>query len=241
MMTFRHHQSLASACVLATVVSALCAQTIPSTTSTSPAPKTIVVTASLEAFESADLYAKDPGYLSEVTADMGDHVKQGQILAVIDDPELQKQVEIAQAMLAARKESTKAAEASVEQSDKMLNVARSQRVSYEAELGLAQATLKRQEELFTNKAITNQQLDEVRAKAEVSRAQSEVAAARVAASQADSMVARANLSVARSQVTVADADLQRLQALGYNGFLIGETFMRAADPVAALRVLLGQT
>jgi multidrug efflux pump subunit AcrA (membrane-fusion protein) len=37
-----------------------------------------------------DLYAKDSGYVLHVDADIGDHVKAGQVL-VIDDPELQMQ------------------------------------------------------------------------------------------------------------------------------------------------------
>ena len=36
------------------------------------------------------------------------------------------------------------------------------------------------------------------------------------------------------------ADLQRLRVLGFNGFLIGETLMRADDLTAALRALLDQ-
>ena len=36
-------------------------------------------------------------------------------------------------------------------------------------------------------------------------------------------------------------DLRRLRALGFDGFLIGETFMRADDPAAALCALLEQT
>ncbi|HEX8178332.1 MAG TPA: indole-3-glycerol phosphate synthase TrpC [Pyrinomonadaceae bacterium] len=36
------------------------------------------------------------------------------------------------------------------------------------------------------------------------------------------------------------ADLERLHALGFDGFLIGETFMRAAEPGAALRALREQ-
>ena len=35
-------------------------------------------------------------------------------------------------------------------------------------------------------------------------------------------------------------DLQRLRGQGFDGFLIGETFMRAADPGAALRALVGR-
>ncbi|HZG51583.1 MAG TPA: indole-3-glycerol phosphate synthase TrpC [Pyrinomonadaceae bacterium] len=34
------------------------------------------------------------------------------------------------------------------------------------------------------------------------------------------------------------ADLRRLKSLGYRGFLVGETLMRAADPADALRALL---
>jgi indole-3-glycerol phosphate synthase len=38
----------------------------------------------------------------------------------------------------------------------------------------------------------------------------------------------------------SSSDLQRLRALGYNGFLIGETLMRADDAVATLRALREQ-
>jgi multidrug resistance efflux pump len=37
------------------------------------------------------LYAKDSGYVLHVDADIGHYVKAGQVLAVIDDPELQMQ------------------------------------------------------------------------------------------------------------------------------------------------------
>jgi indole-3-glycerol phosphate synthase len=38
-----------------------------------------------------------------------------------------------------------------------------------------------------------------------------------------------------------NADLRRLKALGYNGFLIGENLMRAERPAEALRLLLAET
>lgn len=180
---------------------------------TSPAAKTVVVTASVEAFESTDLYAKDAGFLTEVKADIGDHVKQGQVLAVIDDPELLKQVDSAKATLAARREMARAAEAAVEQSRKALDVVRSQQAGYAADLGLAEATLKRQEELFGSKAITNQQLDEARAHTEVARAQAGVAGAKVAGAEADVTAAQANLAVATAQIAVAEAEAARLETL----------------------------
>jgi len=48
--------------------------------------------ATLEAFEDTDLFAKVSGYLSDVRVDIGDHVKAGQVLAVIDIPELEHQL-----------------------------------------------------------------------------------------------------------------------------------------------------
>jgi indole-3-glycerol phosphate synthase len=45
--------------------------------------------------------------------------------------------------------------------------------------------------------------------------------------------------VAESGLRTGD-DLRRLRALGYSGFLIGETLMRAEEPEGTLRKLLGQ-
>jgi hypothetical protein len=48
--------------------------------------------ATLSSFEEADLFAKVSGYLSEVRVDIGDHVKAGQVLAVIDIPETAREL-----------------------------------------------------------------------------------------------------------------------------------------------------
>ena len=53
--------------------------------------------ATLEAFEEADLFAKVSGYLSDFRVDIGDHVKAGQVLAVIDDPEMEQELAEAKA------------------------------------------------------------------------------------------------------------------------------------------------
>jgi multidrug resistance efflux pump len=183
------------------------AQTAPTT-----APS-LVLPATVAAFYSADLYAKDSGYISDVHADIGDHVKKGQLLAVIDDPELQQQLLGAQALLAAKQELAKASAAAVEQSQSAVEVARRQLAGYQADLKLAQTTLKRQEQLFAEKAITDQQIDEIRAKGEVTSATASVGEAKIASAEADLRAAMANRSVAEAQVQIAAAEAQRLATL----------------------------
>src|SRR5882724_6537352 len=108
----------------------------------------VVLPATIEAFESSDQYAKVSGYVSKVSADIGDHVKQGQELAVIDCPELAQDVAESMAVLEARRQMLKAADAVVLQSHRMLDVAKSQLASAQVEQQLADVTLKRQQELF---------------------------------------------------------------------------------------------
>src|SRR5205807_72938 len=143
--------------------------------STAPAssqdsPQSVVVIASVEAFWSADQYAKTAGYVSEVKHDMGDRVKKGEVLAVLHVPELDKNLIQAKAGLAARQQMKMAADAAVAQAQQALAVARSQLEGYKADLSLAQITLKRQEELSANKAATPQSLDDARARAQVMQA-----------------------------------------------------------------------
>src|SRR6266480_429430 len=142
-----------------TAMLALAQPTTQSDTKKTQAP--IIVVGSVEAFWSADQYAKDTGYVTEVLADIGDHVKEGQTLAVIDDPELQSQALAAQANVIAKREMVKAAAAAVQQAQSALEVSKRQLAGLRAELKLMEVTLTRQQELFAGKAATTQQIDEI--------------------------------------------------------------------------------
>jgi multidrug resistance efflux pump len=180
---------------------------------TQPAAGPLVVIAGVEPQWAADQYAKTSGYVAEVKADIGDRVAKGQVLAVIDVPELAKELAAAQATLVAKQEMAKAAEATVRQSQTALEVAKRVAEGAKAEQQLAQATLKRQEELFADKAATAQQIDEVRARAEVARSAAAVTEAKIAAAEADLAAAQANAGVARANAAVAAAEAQRVEAL----------------------------
>jgi len=136
----------------------------------------VVVPASIQAFFVTDLYAKDSGYVSQVNNDIGDHVRKGQVLAVIENPELKAQFDRVQA--------------GVEQARAALEVAKRRLAGMEADLALQQVTLKRQKELFAGKAATAQTLDEARAKEGVSSATVETGKAKIASAEADLQAAR---------------------------------------------------
>ena len=105
--------------------------------------------ATMEAFETADLYPKVSGYLSEVHVDIGDHVRAGQLLALIALPETEKELAQAEATIASKR----------------------------ANLTLAQITLKRQEGLLRINATSQQVYDEAKATASVAAADLDLAIA----------------------------------------------------------------
>lgn len=178
-----------------------------------PPPPSLVVPATIEAFEQTDLYAKTAGYLTAVNVDIGDHVKAGQVLAVIDVPEMEDDLTEAKATLAAKRSLFDAATAATRQSRMALEVARHQLDRYKVEADFEDITLKRQQELFTGKAITDQQLDDARSKAAIARSDVGVAEAKVAAADADVVGADANRDVAAAQAKVAEAAVARMQTL----------------------------
>jgi membrane fusion protein (multidrug efflux system) len=75
-------------------------ETIPDVQVTKPIRRDVAATLSLPAtvspFHQTTLYAKVSGYLKSIAVDKGDAVKAGQILAVIDDPELRDRYHQAQ-------------------------------------------------------------------------------------------------------------------------------------------------
>jgi len=66
-------------------------------TTTSPAVRKLTLQGEARAFAAVTLYAKVSGYLKNLKVDKGDHVKAGQVLATIEAPELDKQIQSASA------------------------------------------------------------------------------------------------------------------------------------------------
>ena len=144
--------------------------------------------ATLAAFEEADLFAKVTGYLSDVRVDIGDHVKAGQILAVIDIPELEQQLAEDQAQLASKQSA--------------LETARRQVDHDRANRTLQNITLKRQEALFVDHWVPAQMVDQRRADTAVAKA--------------NVGVAKANRTLAAQQIDLAAATVEKTKALlGY--------------------------
>jgi multidrug efflux pump subunit AcrA (membrane-fusion protein) len=141
--------------------------------------------ATLEAFEDTDLFAKVSGYLSDVRVDIGDHVKAGQVLAVISVPEMEDELAEDEAQLDSKQRSLETAQRQIEHN--------------KANVALQDVTLKRQEVLFTSRNIAPQDLDVARANADIAKA--------------DVGVAEANLSFAAAQVKLAAATVERVKTL----------------------------
>jgi RND family efflux transporter MFP subunit len=112
----------------------------------------LVLPAGLQAFQEALIYARTTGYLSKWLVDIGDEVKAGQVLAVIDSPEVDQQLLVAQAAL----------------------------LQAQANATLARATATRWEALGVQNAVSHQETDEKNAAAAASEANVQAATAEVA-------------------------------------------------------------
>jgi RND family efflux transporter MFP subunit len=171
------------------------------------------VPATMEAYEQADLYAKASGYISEVRVDIGDTVKAGDILAVIDVPEMLKELAEAESLHAAAVAGVQTAESKIVQARRMRDVAGSMRVRAQAEYTLKKTTLERRKELFGGTAITQEQLDEAQNQHDIAQADVGIAEAKIAAAEADVVSAEAYLVAARANVAVAQSRIEKTQTL----------------------------
>jgi multidrug efflux pump subunit AcrA (membrane-fusion protein) len=62
----------------------------------------LTLSSELVPFQEIDVYAKEPGYVRELNVDYGSHVKKGQVMAVLEIPELQAQLDEDQAAIRAQ-------------------------------------------------------------------------------------------------------------------------------------------
>ena len=138
-------------------------------------------------YQEVDVHAKVAGYIQQIFVDVGDHVKTGQVLAILEVPELNAQVAGAKADIRRDKDAIRRSESEIQR-------AQSTYAAYHS----AYTRLKQASEARPG-LIAEQELDDSMAKDKEGEAQTESA--------------RAALSESQSQLAVAQAELDRLSAL----------------------------
>jgi RND family efflux transporter MFP subunit len=174
---------------------------------------------SVHAFESVNLRPKVSGFLKKLNVDIGDTVKRGQVLAVIDVPELEKQIKHNEA-------SVSRAKASVQQMEARVTSARADRDAAEAAVEQAKAAYQsaeawvryrlrvynRRKKLFDSASIEEALVDEAREKYEASLETDRAAKAAIVTSTANLIAAGAKIKQAEADVVGAQADVRVHQA-----------------------------
>ncbi|HEV3146814.1 MAG TPA: efflux RND transporter periplasmic adaptor subunit [Gemmataceae bacterium] len=182
---------------------------------------------SVLSFESVDLYAGVSGYMKQQSVDIGDHVREGRVLALVDVPDLEKQVqhnaavvEQARARVAQAKAKLDSAKADVEAARANIPHAEALWKSKTAELQYRQLQLERMRDLSKSHSIEDKIVDESTSHRDAVR-EGEVAAkeavnsskANVKATEAKVIAAEADIKVAEAEVKVAQAELEKSQVM----------------------------
>lgn len=167
--------------------------------------------ANLEPIQEIPIYARCDGYLKERLVDIGDVVKVGQVLAVIDAPELDKQLEQARADLRQANSQVKSNQADLAHAQSVLMTAKASVRRLQANLAFSKRQLGRYEELADEGAISREQRDEKQRDLDADLAAIQAARAEVDAADAQVSSAREKIEVARGAVASAQANLERNQ------------------------------
>jgi RND family efflux transporter MFP subunit len=152
-----------------------------------PISQTLVLSGEFKPFQQVDVHAKVAGYIRHIYVDVGDKVKRGQTLAILEVPELSAQLLAADAAVRRAKDSIRRAQNEVAR-DKS-----SHQASHLDHNRLKQASLERPG------LIAQQELDDALAKDQSAEAQVDAA--------------EASLSESKNELGIAQADQKRLQAM----------------------------
>jgi multidrug efflux pump subunit AcrA (membrane-fusion protein) len=145
------------------------------------APKDVELSlpGSISAVAEASIYARAAGYVVKRMVDLGDHVKAGQVMAVLDTPELDLQV----AQL----------EAAVAQAKQQLAQTKAALVQAQAQLDLAKITFERYDSLLKKGAVAKQDTDTQESAFKTSKALVEAQQASIHAAEENVKSAQASL------------------------------------------------
>jgi RND family efflux transporter MFP subunit len=147
----------------------------------------MVLTAEFKPYQEIDVMAKVAGYVKKINVDVGDHVQEGQLLAVIEIPEMADDASRAQSMVSRSQAELARAKDELQRAESSHNIAH---LSY---MRLAEVA-KQRAGLIAQQEIDDVQSKDLQAEAQVNAAKSSIA-------------------VAEQQVQVSSSDVQKVKTL----------------------------
>jgi len=158
-----------------------------------------------------DISARTGGRVREIVVEEGQAVARGEVLAHMDTQQLEAQLREAQAQLQRGKIARDVAESSVIQAEAEHSAALAVVAQRRTELESAARRLDRSEQLARNNAISQQTLDDDRARMAGARAALDAARAQAASAEAAIATARASIVDAEASIEAAEAAIARIQ------------------------------
>ncbi len=146
---------------------------------------------------SSDLSAKVMGVVTAVRVREGERVRAGQVLVEIENQD-------ARALLGKAQAGLREAQAAAQEVEQNAQAAQAARRAAEAGRELAQATLRRYQGLHERKSVSDQEFDEVKARARVAEAELERANRMAQVIEARRTMVTAKIDQAHADVTVAE-------------------------------------
>jgi multidrug efflux pump subunit AcrA (membrane-fusion protein) len=206
------------------------------------AEKATTLPATIHAFESVRMFSRVPGFLKKQTVDIGDRIKRDQVLAILDTPDIEAQLEHDTAVVNKVRSQVREAKARVDVATANLKTAEAALQQAEASAKSAAAwvryraiQLERMKQLVDAKGIDERLYNEskerhdaaveteVSAKAAIETARAHIVAGKVRIEQATSEVAQANLK--KTQVQLSYATIKA----PFDGMVAERGFIRSAD------------
>lgn len=171
----------------------------------------LVLPANIGAIQYTTIYARVDGYLTGRMVDIGDLVKKGQLLAVIDTPTVDQELEQARADLLRAKATVDQTRAQLKEAVAQKATAQANVVKAKANVDYATVTATRWSNLATRGAVSLQSRDEKVRFLDTTSAELKAQDADVLAAEAKIVAAQSQIQESLAEVKAKQAEVRRLE------------------------------
>jgi RND family efflux transporter MFP subunit len=178
-----------------------------------PASSELLLPGNTQALTEASIYARSNGYVRERLADIGTKVKAGQLLAVVESPEVDQELAQAKANAEQARAALEQAKATLQQSEAGLNQAKANLEQAHANQEISRLSYARWDRLVSRGVVSKQAADERRTDFSAKQAEVAAAEASIRTAEANIVAQQANVGASKAALNAQLANVRRLEEM----------------------------